>query len=194
MAGDLEKIIANYPELIMADYRKKRTYISSILAKNETDSKNPYNNALFIRVERGYYCINPGLSVLVDEKWVNVYEFTGLNITKKLTDEEKQDNLIESLKIRNEKVRKINPGFAAEQDKLLRDYARRMEEMRREKLGLTDKRSEANFSDKPGQKVVVREFVTDNETRERWEKEAERKKMLEEKHRKDIEDMMKKKP
>ncbi len=194
MAGDLEKIVANYPELIMPDYRKRKTYISSILAKNETDSKNPYNNALFIRVERGYYCINPGLSVLVDDKWINAYEFTGLKMAKKLTEEEKEDRLIERLRIDNEETRKYNPEYATEQDQYLLDYKRRMEELRKEKLKLVNIKSEPKSSEKPEPKVVLREFVIDTETRERWEREAERKRILEEKHRKDIEDMMKKKP
>ncbi len=194
MAGDLEKIVANYPELIMPDYRKRKTYISSILAKNETDSKNPYNNALFIRVERGYYCINPGLSVLVDDKWINAYEFTGLKMAKKLTEEEKEDRLIERLRIDNEETRKYNPEYATEQDQYLLDYKRRMAELRKEKLKLVNIKSEPKSSEKPEPKVVLREFVIDTETRERWEREAERKRILEEKHRKDIEDMMKKKP
>jgi ankyrin repeat protein len=129
-AGDLEKVIANYPELIMADYRKKKTYVSSILAKNELDSKNPYNNALFIRIERGYYCINHGVSVLVEEKWINIYEFTGLKIAKKLTQEEKEDLYIENFIIQNEKIRKLNPGFAAEQDQYILDYKRSVLEPR----------------------------------------------------------------
>jgi ankyrin repeat protein len=190
MAGDLEKVIANYPELIMADYRKKKTYISSILAKNELDSKNPYNNALFIRVERGYYCINPGLSVLVEDKWINIYEFTGLKIAKKLTQEEKEDRYIENFIIQNEKIRKLNPGFAAEQDQYILDYKRRVEENRKHKQKLANKTIETKFSEAPDQKVVLKEFVTDKETQERWEREAERKKMLEEKHRKDIDDML----
>jgi len=193
-AGDLEKAISNYPELIMPDYRKRKTYISSILAKNEMDSKNPYNNALFIRVERGYYCLNPELAVLVEDNWVNIYEFSELNMAKKLTEEEKEDRLIRSLKVHNEGIRKVNPGYAAQQDELLRDYKLRMEEMRKVKLEAASKTNETKFSEGPNQKVVLKEFVTDKETQDRWAREDERKKMLEEKHRKDIEDMMKKKP
>jgi hypothetical protein len=62
------------------------------------------------------------------------------------------------------------------------------------KQKIPNKTSETKFSEEPNQKVVLKEFVTDKETKERWEREAERRKMLEEKHRKDIEDMMKKKP
>jgi len=190
-AIDLEKVISNYPELIMLDYRKRKTYISSILAKNEMDSKNPYNNALFIRVERGYYCLNPELAVLVEDKWVNVYEFTGLNVAKKLTEEEREDRLIESLKVSNEKMRKLNPGYSAQQDQILLDYKRRMEEMRQEKLRLANKTSETKPLSETEKANKERELL---QAKEQWAREDERKKMLAEKHRKDIEDMMKKKP
>ncbi len=193
-AGDLEKVISNYPELIMPDYRKRKTYLSSILAKNETDSKNPYNNALFIRIERGYYCINPELAVLVEDNWVNIYEFSGLNKAKKLTEEEKEDRLIKNVITDNEEMRKANPRFAAEQDQLILDYKRRMEENRKLRQKMANKTSETKFSEEPNPKVELREFVTDKETLDRWNREDERKKMLAEKHRKDIEDMMKKKP
>ena len=194
-AGDLEKIISNYPELIMADYRKKKTYISSILSKNETGSKNPYNNALFIRVERGYYCINPGLSVLVEDKWINGYEFTGLTVAKKLTDEEKEDRLIESLRIDDVEIRKFNPGFAAQQDQHLLEYKQRMKQMRQEKLWLADKKSEAKFLAETEKKNLEKERLQAKEQKEQLAKEqAEKRKMLAEKHRKDIDDMMKKKP
>jgi hypothetical protein len=178
----------------MPDYRKRKTYISSILAKNETDSKNQYNNALFIRIERGYYCINPELAVLVEDNWVNIYEFSGLNKAKKLTQEEKEDRFIENFIIQNEKMRKVNPGFAAKQDQYILDYKRSVLETRQPRQKMANKTSETKFSEEPNPKVVLKEFVTDKETQERWDREAERKKMLEEKHRKDIEDMMKKKP
>ena len=194
MAGDLEKVIASYTELVMPDYRKRKSYISSILAKNELDSKNPYNNALFIRVERGYYCINPELAVFVEEKWINVYEFSGLNKAKKLTEQEKDERFYKRLIVENETIKKTIPGYAAQQDQLLQDYKRRFDQMREEKLKVADKKSETKFSEAPNQKVVLKEFITDKETKERLERKAERKKMLVEKHRKDIEDMMKKKP
>ncbi len=194
-ASDIEKVIAQYPELIMPGYRKMKNYISSILSKNELDSKNPYNYALFIRVERGYYCINPGLSVLVEDKWINVYKFTRLNMAKKLTEEEKKDQLIESLTVHNEKIKKFNPGFAAQQEKLLLDYKRRMEQIRRERLEMENIRSEGNFLDITEKRNREKERLLEKEKKEQLAKEqAEKRKMLAEKHRKDIDDMMLKLP
>jgi hypothetical protein len=125
-AADLEKVIATYPEDIMPDYRKKRSYISSLLAKNEIDSNNPYNNSLFLRVDRGYYCLNPNLSVWVEDKWVNVYELTGLAGIKILTEEEKHFRTIDKLIADIEEIKKINPEFAAQREKMLLEYKQKL--------------------------------------------------------------------
>jgi len=96
-AGEIENIVAQYPETLLPDYRKKKTYISSILAKNEINSKNPYNNALFVRVERGQYVINPDLSVMVDDAWVDLYDLCGLKSYINLSDIEIKTRQIEAL-------------------------------------------------------------------------------------------------
>ena len=92
---DIVNIADKYPDSVLPDFRKKRTYISSILAKNEIDSNNPYNNGLFRRVGRGYYVINPNLELWVDDKWKNIYDFTGLDEVKMLTEDEKYYIMIE---------------------------------------------------------------------------------------------------
>lgn len=194
-ADDLEKVVAQYPELIMPDYRKRKSYISSLLAKNEIDGKNPYNNALFIRVERGYYCINPELSVSVEDNWVNVYEFTGLNMAKKLTEEEKQKQDFEYWWLENEELKKVNPRIAAEQEQLLLDYMRRMEQSWKINAGLDRKKNEVKPINETEKKDRKAERLLEKEKREQLAKEeAEKKKMLIEKHRKDIDDMMYKLP
>ena len=55
----------NLPEEILADYRKKRPYISAMLATNEiSQSDKSFCKHLFKRVQRGWYVINP------DVKWI----------------------------------------------------------------------------------------------------------------------------
>lgn len=137
-ATDIEKVIAQYPEVIMPAYRKKRNYISSLLAKNEIESNNPYNNGLFLRIERGYYCLNPYLSVWVEDKWVNVYELTGLTKVKILTEEEKHFRIVDKLMADNEEVKEVNPEFAAQQKKMLLEYKQRMEEAWKEKKKIAE--------------------------------------------------------
>ncbi len=92
-AVDIEKTISSYPENIIPDYRKKRTYISANLSKNEKDGTNPWNRRLFIRIQRGYYVLNPDLEVLIDEKWKNVYDIMRIKKAKKLTI--KKDKILE---------------------------------------------------------------------------------------------------
>ncbi|MCD4675504.1 MAG: UvrD-helicase domain-containing protein [Desulfobacula sp.] len=89
-AGDIEATFATYPENILPDYRKKRTYISANLSKNEVDGSNPWNKKLFIRLERGHYALNPNLDILTEEKWKNVYDILRVRKIKKLTPEDKQ--------------------------------------------------------------------------------------------------------
>jgi len=55
--------ITNIPSSILPDYRRKRQYVNSILAKNEVDSNNYYNKKLFVRQVRGCYDLNPNLKI-----------------------------------------------------------------------------------------------------------------------------------
>ncbi len=137
-AKDLEKVISMYPEGIMPDYRKKRNYISSLLAKNEIDSNNPYNNSLFLRVDRGYYCLNPNLAVWVEDKWVNVYELTGLTKVKILTEEEKTIRFFDNQMADIEEFKKIDPEFAAQREKMLLEYKQKMMEAWEEKKKMAE--------------------------------------------------------
>lgn len=70
---DLIKIFEKYPNKILAAYRKKRSYINSIMSKNETDSNDKNNKKLFLRRKTGYYVLNPNLEIMVGEEWVNIY-------------------------------------------------------------------------------------------------------------------------
>ncbi|MEA3286150.1 MAG: ankyrin repeat domain-containing protein [Candidatus Marinimicrobia bacterium] len=68
-----------FPEQVIPTRRKKRAYISSILAKNEVNRAAPYNRFLFVRVQRGRYILNPLLEIEVDGKWINVYDLLGIS-------------------------------------------------------------------------------------------------------------------
>jgi len=94
-AGDIERAVKDYPEIIMQEYRKKRPYISGNLSKHEIDSNNPYNKKLFKRLYRGYYVLNPALAVRIDEDWKNVYELMRMEEVKVPTPEERRQWLEE---------------------------------------------------------------------------------------------------
>lgn len=162
-AADIEKVISHYPESFMEDYRKKRNYISSLLSKNEVDSKNPYNNALFLRLERGYYCINPELLILVEDNWINVYELTGLINIRKLSEDEKTKRLFEQLMIENEKIKKINPDYARQQEKKLLDFQRQFEQRLKEKDSEPNEITKATATDEEKKKSMEKRLLQEKE-------------------------------
>ena len=70
--------LGNFPDSIMLAKRKQRTYISSILAKNEIYRQDPYNRKLFVRVKLGYYILNPELQIKTIDGWKNIYKLLNL--------------------------------------------------------------------------------------------------------------------
>ena len=63
--SDFIKFAELMPEEILADYRKKRPYISAMLATNEiSQGDKSFCKHLFKRMQRGWYVINP------DVKWI----------------------------------------------------------------------------------------------------------------------------
>ena len=57
--SELEQLAAMMPDEILPPYRKKRTYINSIMALNELQKISPYCKSAFIRIARGRYILNP---------------------------------------------------------------------------------------------------------------------------------------
>jgi hypothetical protein len=76
---DFVEILAHFPKRVLPERRKRRPYLSSILAKNEVHREGPYNRKLFYRLRRGHYIINPNLSVRVEGQWSNIYELLPLD-------------------------------------------------------------------------------------------------------------------
>ncbi len=74
-------IVESLPGSVIPDYRKKRTYISGLLSKNELDSANPYGKKLFARKNRGHYILNPGLSIRQKEDWIDIYNHANIGLT-----------------------------------------------------------------------------------------------------------------
>ncbi len=72
--GDFVDALAHFPDRVIPPWRKARQYITSVLARNEIFRQDPYNRRLFLRVQRGYYILNPRMEVEVNEAWVNVYD------------------------------------------------------------------------------------------------------------------------
>jgi hypothetical protein len=68
-AGELASILEYFPGPVCPDYRKRRQYISALLAKNEVLGQNPYNRYLFQRIRVGKYVLNPGLYLKRSDRW-----------------------------------------------------------------------------------------------------------------------------
>ena len=182
-AIEIENIIAKYPEFMMPEYRKKRSYISSILAKNEVDGNSPYNNALFIRVDRGLYAINPELSVLVGETWENVYDLTGLLNTVKLTEREKHERLYEQWMMEAKSIEKTNPVLAREMKINVLNYHRRFELEQKEQDRQNKKNKSNGTHREEGKKVREQNLLQKKEKKERLAEHKENDLKKEEKNR-----------
>ena len=72
-AGDILQAIEHFPDDVLPPRRKKRAYVTSILAKNEVNRKERYNRKLFLRLKTGHYMFNPDLSLKINDQWVGIY-------------------------------------------------------------------------------------------------------------------------
>ncbi len=73
---------------VIAEYRKKRQYISGLLSKNETDSANPYSRKLFKRKRTGHYILNPSIQIREKDEWQNIYSFAGIELIGRIITED----------------------------------------------------------------------------------------------------------
>jgi hypothetical protein len=67
-------VLEHFPESVVPARRKKHTYVSAILSKNEVNRADPYNRKLFLRVRRGQYLINPRMALRVEGEWRDIYD------------------------------------------------------------------------------------------------------------------------
>ncbi len=66
------------PISILPEYRRNRSYISSIMSKNEINKKDKLNNKyLFIRIDRGLYMLNPFVEIEYNGSWLKCYDLQG---------------------------------------------------------------------------------------------------------------------
>lgn len=79
-SADFVETLRHFPDHIVPERRKKRAYISSILAKNEVNRDDKYNRKLFRRIKLGHYIINPKLSIRVEGEWRNIYDLLSLDL------------------------------------------------------------------------------------------------------------------
>ena len=75
----LEKSLASLPPAVLPEYRKRRSYLSSVLSKNEIRGNDPYNRRLLRRLKRGHYVLEPTLRLRIGERWCALHELLPLD-------------------------------------------------------------------------------------------------------------------
>jgi Ankyrin repeats (many copies)/AAA domain len=75
---DFAQFYKGLSPIVIPEYRQNRSYISSILSKNEVNREDRYNKKLFVRLQQGMYLPNPLLEIMIDEEWVNIYDLIDL--------------------------------------------------------------------------------------------------------------------
>ena len=73
--------LKDFPDEVLLERRKKRSYISSILSKNEANRIGPYNRKIFIRTGHGLYILNPELEVKINNAWIRIYDLLKLKLS-----------------------------------------------------------------------------------------------------------------
>jgi len=90
-SGTLLAAYERMPASVLAPERRKRAFISGVLARNEVDRDYAYNRRLFKRVATGLYQLNPELSLRRPgpdggDEWVPVFSALNLPLVKELAD------------------------------------------------------------------------------------------------------------
>ena len=65
---------AAFPPSVLPQARRRREYLSGVLARNEISRDYAYNRKLFARTSRGFYVLNPGLSMRDGDAWTPIYD------------------------------------------------------------------------------------------------------------------------
>ncbi|EKE00630.1 MAG: hypothetical protein ACD_21C00306G0001 [uncultured bacterium] len=77
---DFLEPLEKFPESVLLERRKKRSYISSILSKNEINRNDKYNRMLFLRTGHGRYILNPKLEIKIQDEWRPLYTLMGIDL------------------------------------------------------------------------------------------------------------------
>jgi hypothetical protein len=83
-SGDILALASRLPSVALRPDRRRRDYLSGVLARNEVGRDYPYNRRLFLRVRHGRYVLNPDLALLLGGEWVPVYDAMGVRAMAEL--------------------------------------------------------------------------------------------------------------
>jgi len=77
-SGDLLRAAEALPATMLPTDRRRRDYLSAVLARNEVGRDYPYNRRLFLRLSHGRYVLNPRLELRLGESFVPIYDAMGV--------------------------------------------------------------------------------------------------------------------
>ena len=77
-SGDLLEAADALPPTVLRWDRRRRDYLSGVLARNEVGRDYAYNRRLFLRLSYGRYVLNPRLELRLGEGFVPVYDTMGV--------------------------------------------------------------------------------------------------------------------
>ena len=78
-ADQLHDVLADLPQWLWADKRRKRSYVNQVLARAETGSSYLPARQLWVRARNGYYLPNPAMLLRVGDGWMPVYDVLALD-------------------------------------------------------------------------------------------------------------------
>jgi len=85
-SANIADIWENLPKTVVPEFRRNRSYLSALFARNEIHRDYPYNRHLFQRLSRGWYTIQPRLSLRDPQhegqwqSWVDAHGFPFLGL------------------------------------------------------------------------------------------------------------------
>ncbi|MDQ3536569.1 MAG: UvrD-helicase domain-containing protein, partial [Bacteroidota bacterium] len=134
--ADFLRTIEEYPESVLPFYRKKRAYLNQAVARNEVDAREATSKKLFLRVDRGFYALNPDLEILLKDEWINVYDLMRSEKLGKYNETEFINNWREEEYKKFPELREIieNNVRASEERKLKREQKLKEKQSREEIL------------------------------------------------------------
>jgi hypothetical protein len=92
--GDFIFALEHFPENVIPERRRIRSYITNVLSRNEVMRNEGANRKLFVRVARGFYLPNPRMEIQTGERWQGIYDVINLDALEREKDNKNLQNLV----------------------------------------------------------------------------------------------------
>ena len=92
--GDFVFALEHFPEQVIPERRRTRSYITNVLSRNEVWREERSSRKLFVRAARGFYLPNPRMEVQAGEQWQSIYDVIHLDTLEQEKDDQNLQNLV----------------------------------------------------------------------------------------------------